>query len=170
MQYISYTTHTLWMTSNTLYVWHHIQYAWHYMNSLWHHKPICMTSHPVEIWHRNQYIWYHPYCFHDNTTIPGISPTIFDITTTVSVPSHPLCRWNHNKKGSHHICHTDAIIHNLHDITFTLYDINAQYLWQNIHCIHGIRSPIYDITTMVYDISSPIAVTSQPLYLYHQTH
>ena len=165
-QCINYTTPAVCMTSRTLYVWCHIQYALHDMNSLWHHTPICMTSHPVYLWHDIQYIWYHTYCFHDNTTtIPDISPTIFDITAMVSVSSQLLYRWHHNKYGSHHTWHTYGIIHTLDDITFTLYNINPQHLWHHKHCLHDIRSPIYDITSTVYHISSSIPVTSQPLYL-----
>ena len=69
------------------------------------------------------------------------------------------------------------IVHTLHDITITLYDIIPQYLWHHSHCIHDIRSPTYDITSRVYDISTPIPVTSQTLCLwihmnniFHQTH
>ena len=44
---------------------------------------IFMTSYPI--------CTISPYCFHGNTTtIPDISPAIFDITATVSVSSH---RW-----------------------------------------------------------------------------
>ena len=129
-----------------------------------------MTSHPVYLWHHIQYIWYHTYCFRENTTIPDISPTTFNIQATVSVSSHPLHRCHHNNYGSHHTWHAYDIIHTLYDITFTLYDINPQHLWHHKHWVHDIRSPIYDITSMVYDISSPIPVTSQPLYLKHHTH
>ena len=147
---------------HTLYVWHHIQYACHHINCLWYHTHIGTTSHPVYLWHHIQYLWYHPYCIHENTTtIPDISPTIFDITSTASVWSHPLYGCNHNNYGSHHTWHTyDIILY----ITFTLYDINIQYLWHHKHCIHDIRSPKYDIIWTVYDISSPIPVIPQPLY------
>ena len=92
-QCINYTTTTVRMTSHTLYLWHHIQYAWHHIYPLWHHTPLCLVSHPLYLWHHIQYIWYHTYFFHDNTmTIPDISPTIFDITATLSVSSH---RWQH---------------------------------------------------------------------------
>ena len=141
------------------------------MNSLRHHTPICMTSHPVYLWHHIQYTWYHPYFFHDNTmTIPVLSPTIFDITGTVSVPLHPLYKWHHNKYGNHHTWHTYDIMNTQHDITFTLYDINPHHLRYHNHGFHEIRSPIYDIRSTVYGISSPIPVTSQSLYLKHHTH
>ena len=114
--------------------------------------------------------WYHPYCFHDSTTtIPVISPTIFDITATVCVSSHPLYRWHH-MYGSHHTWHTNVIMNTQHDITFTLYDINPHHLWHHNHCIHDITSPIYDITSTVYDISSTVPLISQPLYQKHHTH
>ena len=110
-------------------------------------------------------------------TIPDISPTILDLTGTVSVLQHPLYCCYHNNYGSYPTWHTYDIIHSLHDITITLYDIIPQYLWHHSHCIHDIRSPTYDITCKFYDISSPIPVTSQTLCfwihinnIYHQTH
>ena len=119
---------------------------------------IIMTSYPIYM--------LSPNCFHGNTTtIPDISPTIFDITVIASVLSHPVYRWHHNNYGSHHSFHTYDIIYTLHHNTFTLCDTNPQYLWHHKHCFHDIRSPIYDITSMVSDISSLIPVTSQPLYL-----
>ena len=103
--------------------------------------------------------------FHENKmTIPGISPTVFDITATASVWAHPLYQCLHNNCGSLLTWHRYDIIHTLHHNKFRLYDINRQYLGHQKQCIHDIRSPIYDITSTVYDISSPIPVTSQPLY------
>ena len=110
---------------------------------------IYMTSYPI--------CTLSPYCFHDNTiSIPDMSPTIFNITVTVSVSSHRrhthcidglLYRWHHNKCVSHPTWHVYDIIPNLHHITFTLYDINDHVLWHHKHCIHDIRSPLYDSTS-----------------------
>ena len=101
-----------------------------------------------------------PILFHENkTTIPGISPAVFDITSTASVWSHPLYQFLHKNYGSIHTSHTYGIIHTLHCTKFRLYDINRQYLGHHKHCIHDIRSPIYDIISKVSDISSPIPVT-----------
>ena len=162
---VSIVLHRLSVWHYTLYLWHDIPYAWHHMNTLWHHTHKSMTSHPVYLWHHIQYIWYHPYCYmKKKTTIPGISPTVFDITAIASVWSHPLYQCLHNNYGSIQTWHTYDIIHTLHHIKFRLYDINLQYLGHHKHWIHDIRSPIYDITSTVYDISSPIVVTSQPLY------
>ena len=124
---------------------------------------IFMTSYPIYM--------ISPILFHENkTTIHPISPTVFDITATASVWSHLLYQCPHNKYGSLHTWPTYDIINTLHHIKFRLYDINHQYLGYHKHCIHDIRYPIYDITSTVYDISSSISVTSQPLYLYHNTH
>ena len=98
--------------------------------------------------------------FHENkTTIPGISPTVFDITATASVWAHPLYQCLHNNYGSLHTWHRYDIIHTLHNNKFRLYDINHLYSGHHKQCIHDIRSPIYDITSTFYDISSPIPVT-----------
>ena len=106
-----------------------------------------------------------PILFHEKkTSLPGISPTVFDITATASVWPHPLYQCLHNNYVSLHTWHSYDIIHSLHHIKFRLYDINCHYVGHHKHCIHDIRSPIYDITSTVYDISSAIPLTSQPLY------
>ena len=147
---------------------------------------ICMTSHSLCMTSHEHFVKSHqirydiissifmtlysiykvsPILFHEKkTTIPGISHTVFDITTTASVWSHPLYQCLYNNYGSLHTWHTYDIRHNLHHTKFRLYDINRPYLGHRKHCIHDIRSPIHDITSTVYDISSPIPVTSQPLY------
>ena len=88
-QGISYTTTTLCMTSHTICV---ISYSVCMLSqlfttlhtSMYNFTPsIFMTSYPI--------CTLSPYRFHENTTtIPDISPAIFDITATVSVSSH---RW-----------------------------------------------------------------------------
>ena len=170
-QCINYTTPCSLDDITHIYIWHHVQYAWHHINSLWHHTTICMISHPVHLWHgihimdafmttQRPYLTSHPlyltsqalYLYHHT----------HDTHICIDVS---LFRWHHNKYGSHHTCHLYDIIHTLHDITLTLYEINDQYSWHNNHCIHDIRFPLYDITSTVYDILSPIPVTSEPLYL-----
>ena len=160
------------------------------MNPLWHHTPICMVSQTLNLWHHIHYIGYLPYSFHDNTkTIPVISPTIFDITTTVSVASHPLYQWHHHRYASHHTWHMYDIIHILHEITSAIYDINSQYLWHHnhyiwhhIHAISVITSTVLvishqlnlwdliqyiygDIISIAYNNVFTIFVISQPVYL-----
>ena len=143
---------------HTLSVWHHIQYAWHHMNTLWHHTCIG-TSHAVYLWHI-QYIWNHPYCFMKTKQLYLASQPLY----LTSQLSHLFYQCLQHNYGSLHTWHTYDIIHTLHHIKFRHFGINRQYWGHHKHCILHIRSPIGDITYTVYDISSPIPVTSQPLY------
>ena len=151
------TSHTLYRTSHTLYVWHRIQYACYHNTCLWHNTPLCITSHPVYLWHHIQYICYHHTAF---MTIQRLYLTSHPpyLTSQILYLCHHtdgthicinvlLYQWHHNKCVSHHTWHTYGIIPNLHHITFTLYDINDHVLWHHKHCIHDIRSRLYDITS-----------------------
>ena len=141
-------THTICVTSYSVCMLSHQLFMTLYPSMYSITPRIFMTSYPI--------CMLSPYCFQDNTmTIPDNSPTIFDITATVSVSSHSgtnicidvsLYPWHH-MCVSHHTWHTYDNIHNLHHITFTLYDINDHVLWHHKHCIHDIRSPLYDITS-----------------------
>ena len=151
------TLHTIFMTSYSVWMTSHE----HFMTSHSYRyditSSIFRTSYPIYM--------ISPILFHKNkTTIPGISPNVFDITATASVWSYPLYQCLHNNYGSLHTCHTYYIIQTLHHIKFRIYDINHQYLGHHKHCIHDIRSPKYDIIWTVYDISFPIPVIPQPLY------
>ena len=154
---ISYTTPTLYMTSYTLYVWPHIQYPWYHNKYLWHYTPLCITSHPVYLWQHIQYVrnphtvfmttqrlyltFHPPYltsqplylCHHTEGTHICIEALLYQI--------------HHNKCVSCHIWHTYDITPNVHHILVTLYDINDHVLSHHKHCIHDIRSPLYDITS-----------------------
>ena len=153
------TLHTICMTSHSVCMTSHE----HFMTSPLYRYDITsgvfMTSYPVYM--------ISPILFHENkTTLPGISPTVLDITATASVTSHMLYQCLHNNYGGLHTWHTYDIIHTVYHIQFRIfYDINHQYLGHHRHCIHDIISPIYDITSTVFDISSTIPVTSEPLYL-----
>ena len=150
------TLHTLSMTSHSVCMASHEHFMTPHLYRYDITSSIFMTSYPIYM--------ISPIVFHENkTTIPGISPTVFDITATASVCSHVLYQCLDNNYGSLHTWHRYDIIHILHHIKLRLYDINCQYLGHHKHCIHDIRSPIYDITSKVYDVSSPIPVTSQPL-------
>ena len=113
-QGISYTTPNLCMTSYTLRV---TSYS------------VCMLSQLLRTLHTSIYIFtpcvfmtsypictLSPYRFHENTTnIPGISPAIFDITTTVSVSSHrrhtPLYRRIALLMTSQQVCKSSHLKH-----------------------------------------------------------
>ena len=188
------TTQKLYLPSHTLYLTLRALYLCHQTQCIKSITPtLCMTLHTIGMWSHSacmasqeQFMTSHPYryviissifmtsypiymmsplLFHGNkTTLPGIWPTVFDITANASVSSNPLYQCLHNNYGSLHPWHTYDIINTLYHIKFRLYDISGQYLGHYDHCIHDIRSPIYDITSTVYDISSPVPVTSQPLY------
>ena len=111
----------------------------------------------------------HPHFRTSDHRFYVITSTIFDIVSTVSVSSHLLYWWYHKNYISEI---TSAIIH---DIMSILYDM-TDTVWHHNNFIHDIRFPTYDITSRVYDILSPIPVTSQTLwlwihvnYIYHQT-
>ena len=162
-QCINYTTPTLCMTSHTVHVWHYILYAWHPMNTLSHHTRIGMTSHPVYLWHHIHYNCYHPYCFHENTTtIPVISPTIFDITATTSVWSYPFYRCYHNNYVSHHT--------GTHMTSYTLYITSHSHFMTSILSIYDITNTAFMTSDLLYMTSHPQFMTSHPLYLWYHSH
>ena len=101
----------------------------------------------------------HPHFMTSNHRVYVITATIFDILSTVSVSSHPLYWWYHNNCISEI---TSAIVHNIISIVYGM----TPTVWHHNHCFHGIRLPTYHITCRIYDMSSPIAVTSQTLCLW----
>ena len=188
------TTQKLYLPPHPLYLTLHPLYLCHQTQSINCITPtrcmtlhtICMTSHSVCMTSHEHFMTSHKYRYNitssifmtsypiymispilfleKQTTIPCITPNVFDTTATASVCSLPLYQCLHNNYGGLHTWHTYDIIHILHHIKFGLYDINHQYLGHHKHCIHDIKSLIYDITSTVYDSSYPIPVTSQPLY------
>ena len=154
------TSHPLYLTLYRCYFCHHIHpidditatmfmrsyplyrstsdplYTTTYSLYLYHNIHCTCVSHPL-------FPWYHTLCIYD------ISPTIFDTAATASLWSHPLYWCNHKNYGSHHTWHPYDIIHTVYHISFTVYDINPQYLWNDKHCIHDIRSHLYDITSTI---------------------
>ena len=173
---INYITATICMISQPLCLWHCIHYIYDIISTKYDIKTFCvvdttlgicmtffalqMTSHPL--YHtKPQYLWCHILFRHD------ITPAVSDITATVSVSSHLLYWWYHNKYGSHHTWHMYDIIHILHEITLTIYDINAQYLWHHNHYIwHHIRA-ISGITSTVLIISHQLYLWDLICYIWH---
>ena len=159
-------SHSLYLTINPLYLCHQTMCINCITPTLCMTvHTICMTSHSVCMASHEHFMISHPYryditstifmtsypiymispiLFHENkTTIPGTSPTVFDIKARASVWSNPLYQCLPQNYGSLHTWHTYDIIHTLHSIKFRLYDINRQYLGHQKHCIHDISSPIY---------------------------
>ena len=143
-------THTIRVTSYSVYMLSHQLFMTLYPSMYNITHSIVMTSYPI--------CTLSPHCFHDNTTtIPDISPIIFDITATVSVSSQ---RWHTHLyrcitvsmtsqvcKSSHlaHVWHhTKSTSHHIHTLWYQL-----SCLWHHKHCIHDIRSPLYDIKSIL---------------------
>ena len=101
----------------------------------------------------------HPQFLTSNHLVYVVTVTIFDIVSTLSLSSHRLYWWYHTNCISEI---TSAIVHNIISI---VYDMTTT-VWHHNHCFHDIRFPTYHITSTIYDISSPIAVTSQKLCLW----
>ena len=145
-----YTTHE---TSQPLTVSSHTLYRQYHMHS-WYDItlaiyvalfPLCKTS--------------DPHFTTSNHRIYVITATIFDNLSTVSVSSHPLYWWYHIN------CISVITSAKVHNIIYIVYDM-THTVWHRNHCFHGIRFPTYHITSRIYDMSSPIAVTSQTLCLW----
>ena len=100
----------------------------------------------------------HPHFMISNHHVYVITATIFDIVSTVSVSSHPLYWWYHTN------CNSEIMSAILHNIISIVYDMTVT-VWQHNHYFCDIGFPTYHITSRIYDISSPIAVTSQTLCL-----
>ena len=139
---------------------------------------LCMTSHPLlRTSHHFMY---------------DIKSTVSDLTSIVSVSSHPPYWWHHSLIWMvsrpvylwHHSPCIYDIISTKYDITtlcvddttlgicvtsfalqktsHTLYHTKPQHLWCHIHFRH-------DITRPVSDIAPTVSLSSKPLHCYH-TH
>ena len=153
------TLHTIFMTSFSVCMTSHQHFMTSHLYRYDITSSIFMISYPIYM--------ISPILFHENkTTIPGTSPTVFDIKARASVWSNPLYQCLPQNYGSLHTWHTYDIIHTLHSIKFRLYDINRQYLGHQKHCIHDISSPIYHhihglwhLIHYTCDITATISVT-----------
>ena len=94
-----------------------------------------------------------------------------DITLAVYVALFALYKTSHP--------HFMISNHHFYEITLTILDIVSTasvsspplYWWYHTNCIYETSSSIYDDSiSIVYDITFTIFVTSQTLYLCHQTH
>ena len=93
------TLHTIYMPSQSVFMTSHKQFMTSHPYRYDIKFSIFLISYPIYM--------ISPILFHENkTTIPGISPTVFDITATASVWSHPLYQCLHNSYGSLHTWHT----------------------------------------------------------------
>ena len=125
-----------------------------------------------------------PYWFHDNTTIPDISPTICDVTATVSVSSHrrhthlyrcitvsmtsQVCKSSHL---AHVWQHTQSISRNIH----TSWHQWSCFMMSNTACmtshlLYMTSKPLFRTSHhFMYDIKSTESDLTS-LYLCHHNH
>ena len=154
---------TVFMAHYTLYMTSH--------HDLWHHNPIHYISllYLISNW---LYLTAHPlYLCHHTQIIGHITPIVYmitqaqyvwhqintyDITSTLFLTSLPLyTTWLTLYLWHHSHCNYDKTP----TMILTLYSV---YKTSYKHCIHDIRSPLYNITCTLLDIT--------PLYVWHRVH
>ena len=133
---------------------------------------ICMTPYPLYMTSPPHFMASHHFIYDVKSTICNITFPLSDITSTVSMSSHPLSQWYHS--------------HPMYDITYSIHVTSYPlYLWHHIHYIRqqntvccwyhtrhmcDIICTTNDITstlshqTSVYDVTSTKGMTSQPLH------
>ena len=130
------------MISQPPYVWSHIQYTCDILSTIFMTSyPICMTTehcvclipHSAYVWHHLHYRWYH------NLSIPP-NHSIYDVTSTSGMTSHPLYQTSHPLYLCHHDLSTDNIT------TFVWHDTN--YMCDIICTLYNIISTPYVITLL----------------------
>ena len=147
IQYVGQHIHYTWDLTATICVLHRL-YSQHHTHSLYDITLyICVASFVL-------YKTSHAQFMTSNHRV-YVSTTMFDIVPTLSVSSHPLYSWYHTNFIS------EITSAKIHDIISLVYGMTAT-VWHHNHGIHDITFPTYDITSRVYDISSP--------YMWHHSH
>ena len=134
-------TSSIHVTSYPLYLRHHI----HYMAS---QQGVLMAPHSAYVWHHLHYRWHH---------IISITPnySIYDITSTSGMTSHPLYQTSHPVYQFHHKLSTD--------ITPTFIWHHTHYMCDIIFTLYNITSTPYIITLLTYDIKTSIYETTSSM-------
>ena len=135
---------TLCMISHTVYMWHPI----HYMISY----PRCMTTQNC-VWliPHSAYVWYHLHyrCYHIQSITPNHS--IYDVTTTSGMTSHPLYQTSHPLYRYHHKLSTDII---------------PTFVWHHTHYMDDIICTLHNIILTPYVITLQ-CLCHQSLYIWN---
>ena len=112
----------------------------------------------------------HPHFMTSNHSIYVITPTIFDIMSTVSVSSHPLYWWYHTNCISEI---TSAIIHNIisivYDMTATVWTSQPLHSWYQIPYIWHHLQGLWHLVPYTCDITDTMLVNTCQLYLTSNT-
>ena len=166
------------MISHPLYVWNHTHCMCDTIGTLYDITSTLGDTIPLYVCHGTHYDY-------------DIISSIYDVTHTVLwihklyicletcynchhihcifLHIHSVCRRHYTNYVRHHRWHMYAIICTTNDIISTLYD-NSWNLWHHMHCIHGIKRTIYDMSSTVYHITYMICVTSHNACIYDITN
>ena len=124
--------HTLSMISQPPYIWYHIQYTCDILSTIFMTSyPLCMTTqhyvflipHSAYVWHHLHYRWYHIHSITQNHSI-------YDVTSTSVMISHPPNQTSHPLYLCHHNLSTDII---------------PTFVWHHTHYMCDIRCTLYNI-------------------------
>ena len=155
------TRHPLYLYHQTIYtdisstfVWHHTQILgdiiWTIynitLNLYVNHTTVPRTSQTL-------YMKPHPVWLQHIHLTCDITATIWVITPTVQVTSHPLFLWHDTR-------HKCGIVCIIQDITSSLFDLKSQCWGHNTHCI---RYRVHCICV----ITPTLSMISQPLYVWY---
>ena len=171
------TSHALYSWHHSLYIWHYIHCICvikarvsiiPHPLSVWHHTHYIMTSHSVCMISHEHFMTSHTYrydiissIFMTSYLIYMLSPKLLswkhndytcDLTHYIWYHSHCICvvtpalwvpsqLWN-SSDFAHVKHHTHTTSHHIH----TLWHQCSVFITSQ-HCIHDIRSPLYDITS-----------------------
>ena len=114
-------------------------------------------------------MWHHLHyrCYHIHSITTNLS--IYDVTTTSGITSHPLYQTSHPLYLCHHNLSTDIlptfVWHHTHYMDYnicTLHNI-ISLLMSSHYCAYAITASIYETTSSMLGHIYTIHVTSQPL-------
>ena len=140
-----------------------------------------MTPHSARVWHPWHCRWHR---------ILSITPnhSIYDVTSTSGITSHPLYQTLHPVYLCHHNLSTDITTtfewhhtHLLCDIICTIYNITSNpylitllylwhhnlYIWNNIQYVGQHIHYTWDITATICVLTPTRLATSHPLFAWH---
>ena len=147
-----------WHTYDIIHTLHHIKFRLYDINRqhLGHPNTAFMTSDLVYMTSHPQFMTSHPlYMWNDSHYIGNITPTMFVNINYIWHEAHcvktiqPLYMTSH----SSYLC---VITPTVSMVKYTF------YLWHHFYCIYGSKCTVYDISPMIYDITT--------LYSWHQSY
>ena len=167
------------MISQPPYVWSHIQYICDILSTIFMTSyPLCKTTqhcvwlipHSAYVWHPLHYRWYNIHSITRNHSI-------YDVTYTSGMISHPLYQTSHPLYLCHHNLSADIVptfvwhhTHYMGDIICTLYNIvwtpyvitllhlchHNLYIWNHIQYVGPHIHYTWDITATIYILTPTV--------------